>query len=450
MMDAKELGLLIREGESLTAEFKQGFTSKIDEDLVAFSNSRGGRILLGVKDDRAICGFELTNDLRGKILSLARNCKPIIDVSICQVEKVTVISVPEGHDKPYSCSNGYYRRLDGATQNMSREELRLVFAQGETELYESKFTTGATLSSISGAKLSRFLKEAKIDAGTSGPESLLASFSMLDGENVNNAGVMFFAKDPCALISQCQSSMIAFKDTEGTIIYDRIDVKDGLQEQFSQAIFFLKKHLNLVSTIKGVKRTDEYEMPIEALREAVANAIVHRDYTVRGTDLMIRVFPDRVEIANPARLAPGLKASDLENVSIRRNEIIADMFSRLGIIERAGTGIRKMRRLMAGAGLPEPEITIGIFYRIVFARPAIKEPESAKKTRVKTREITRVKTRVKILGLLKENPGMSILELAEKTGLTAKGIEWNLAKLKQEGVIARVGPDRGGHWEVKK
>jgi len=258
LLDKKGLELLIRQGESLSVEFKQGFTAKIDEDIVAFSNTRGGHVLLGVADDRSVPGFEITNEARGRIISLARNCKPVIDVSISQVEKVTVISVPEGHDKPYSCSNGYYRRLDGATQKMSREELRLVFAQGEAELFESKFTAGATLSSISDAKLSRFLKEAKIDAGASGPESLLTSFSMLDGENVNNAGVMFFAKDPRALISQCQSSMIAFKDTEGTIIYDRIDVKDGLQEQFSQAIFFLKKHLNLISTIKGVKRIDEY------------------------------------------------------------------------------------------------------------------------------------------------------------------------------------------------
>jgi len=449
-MDANELELLIREGETLTSEFKQSFSPKIDEDIVAFSNSRGGKILLGVRDDRTVCGFELTNDIRGRILSLARNCKPIIDVSVYRVENVTVIFVPEGQDKPYSCSNGYYRRLDGATQKMSREELRLVFAQGEAEIYESKTASGATLSSISETKLSRFLKEAKIDASTSETDSLLTSFSMMKGKYVNNAGVMFFAKEPLALIPQCQSSMIAFKDTEGTIIYDRIDVKDDLLEQFVQAIFFLKKHLNLISTIKGVKRIDEYEIPIEALREAVANAIVHRDYTVRGTDLMIRVFPDRVEIANPARLAPGLKASDLERVSIRHNEIIADMFSRLDIIERAGTGIRKMRRLMVRAGLPEPEITIGIFYRIAFARQVIKEPKHAKKTRMKTRGITRVKTRVKILELLKENPKMSIPELAEETGLTGKGIEWNLAKLKQEGVITRVGPDRGGRWKVTK
>ena len=449
-MDKKGLGLLIREGESLTIEFKQSFSTKIDEDLVAFSNTRGGCVLLGVADDGSVPGFELTNETRGGILSLARNCKPSIDVSIAKIENVAVITVPEGHDKPYSCGKGYYRRLDGSTQKMGREELRLVFAQGEAELYEKKTTAGATLSSISGAKLSRFLKESKIDAGASGPEALLTSFSMLDEGRVNNAGVMFFAKDPRALISQCQSSMIAFKDTGGTLIYDRIDVKDDLLEQFLQAMLFLRKHLNVSSTIRGIRRTDEYELPLEALREAVANAIVHRDYTVRGTDLSIRVFPDRVEIANPAKIPPGTRLSELEGVSIRRNELIADMFFRLHVVERAGTGMGKMRSLMRSMGLGAPRIRLGLFYRIAFMRPGKRDTakDTGKDTAKDTGKLSA--KQATIMRLIGEDPHITADAIAAKIGINLRNTKKNISKLQERGLLKRVGPDRGGKWEVLK
>ncbi|OIO21094.1 hypothetical protein AUJ17_03820 [Candidatus Micrarchaeota archaeon CG1_02_47_40] len=439
-MNEKELEFLIKQGESLTIEFKRSFSSRIDEDITAFSNSSGGRILLGVEDSETAAGFALTNDIRGKIISLARNCKPSIEVSISQIGKIAVISVPEGRDKLYSCSDGYYRRLDGATQKMNPEEIRLFFTQNELLPFEKKTAPGAELSELSKKKLGRFLAEAKIDAKTSEAKALLASFSMLKEGRLNNAGVMFFSKEPRRIISQCQSSMIAFKGTEPDRIFDRMDVKDDLLEQFSQAIFFLKKHLNLSSTIRGVKRIDAYEIPLEALREAVANAIVHRDYSAYGTDLAIRVFDDRVEIANPAKLAPDVKASDLEGVSIRHNEIIADMFSRLDIVERAGTGIRKMRRLMEEAGLPAPEIKLGVFYRIAFARP--KKKAGSEKGSEKSSE--------KILAIIRQNSGASAEEIAKNLGISSRAVEKNIAKLKEKGLLRRVGPDKGGRWEAAK
>ncbi len=445
-MNSEELKLLVKQGEGLAAEFKEHFTSKIDEDLVAFANTRGGSILLGVDNAGTITGEKLTNDMKARISSIARNCKPAIDVFASQLENAVVIEVPEGAEKPYSCASGYFRRLDGATQKLNHDELRLMFSQNEAVAYEKKASTNATLSALSHKKLARFLKEANIGAGVGKPAALLTSFSMLENSFVNNAGVLFFAKDPRALISQCQSSMIAFKDTEGTLIYDRMDVKDDLLEQFTQAMFFLKKHLNISSTIRGIKRTDEYELPLEALREAVANAIVHRDYSVRGTDLAIRVFPDRVEIANPACIPQGTKPSDLEGVSIRHNEIIADMFYRLDVAERAGTGITKMKRLMKEAKLKAPRINLGLFYRISFLRPGKREGAISEKTREKTVE----KTVEKILSSIRQNPKITASELVSITGLTRRGVEWNLKKLKESRIIRRVGPDKGGRWEVKE
>ncbi|MBS3069412.1 putative DNA binding domain-containing protein [Candidatus Micrarchaeota archaeon] len=119
-MKPEELTFLITQGEGLTVEFKERFTLKIDEDIIAFANTRGGFILLGVNDAREITGETLTNELKGRIISLARNCKPQLEAFVSQLENVVVVEVPEGTEKPHSCASGYFRRLDGATQKLSK------------------------------------------------------------------------------------------------------------------------------------------------------------------------------------------------------------------------------------------------------------------------------------------------------------------------------------------
>ncbi|MFA6003354.1 MAG: ATP-binding protein [Elusimicrobiota bacterium] len=117
--------LLIREGESLIVEFKARYTSRIDEDIVAFANTKGGTLLLGVRDDGVVSGEYLTNELKARINSLTHNCKSGIDVEMAQVGGVVAVAVPEGPDKPYSCGSGYFRRLNGSTQKMRPEEVRI-------------------------------------------------------------------------------------------------------------------------------------------------------------------------------------------------------------------------------------------------------------------------------------------------------------------------------------
>ena len=165
-MTVEQVKLLIREGEGLTLEFKERYTPRIDEDIVAFSNAKGGTLLLGVRDDGSIIGESLTNDLKAKINSLARNCKPAIALNLSQIGKVVAIVVPEGTEKPYSCSSGYYRRLDGNTQKMSHDELRIMFAENEPLPFEEKTVKGFTFDDISKAKIRAFAQEAGIRIGS--------------------------------------------------------------------------------------------------------------------------------------------------------------------------------------------------------------------------------------------------------------------------------------------
>jgi ATP-dependent DNA helicase RecG len=350
-MDIETANLLIREGEGLSVEFKERYTARIDEDIVAFANARGGTLLLGVRDNGGVGGERLTNDLKARINSLARNCKPSISVELAQVGQVVAIVVPEGTEKPYSCASGYYRRLDGNTQKMSHDELRIMFVENEPLPFEEKTVKGFTFDDISKAKIRAFTKEAGIRIGKTAVPDFLRSLDVADETRVKNAGILFFATDIYKHLHHVETTLVAFKGTDRIYIYDRLDVRDDLLTQYHEAVAFLKKHLNVRTEIKGFDRKDIYEIPLEVLREAVVNALMHRDYSIRGTQVTIEVYDDRVEIVNPGGLPKGLSIGDLGTVSIRRNQIVADLFSRLHKVERIGMGIRKMKEAMVAAGL---------------------------------------------------------------------------------------------------
>jgi ATP-dependent DNA helicase RecG len=450
-----KIALLIREGESLLAEFKERYTSRIDEDIVAFANAKGGTLLLGVRDDRSIRGERLTNDLKARINSLARNCRPALRVDVFQAGEVVAVEVPEGAQKPYCCGSGYFRRLDGATQKMSPEELRLLFRENDPLPFEARPAPGG-FASLSRPKALAFAAEAGIRIGRTPTSDFLRSLKVADENGLNNAGTLFFARQVRDFLPQAQATLLAFKGADRVHIYDRRDVRDDLFTQFREAMQFLEKHLNVRSEIKGVDREDIYEIPLEALREAVVNALMHRDYSIAGTQVSVDVFDDRVEITNPGGLLKGIEPKTLgKGVSVRRNELIADLFARLHKVERAGTGIQRMRSALAAAGLREPEFeTEGFFRTVLYRCPefALAAPGTRVKTVVETVEETVEETVVKAQGLLLElirrDPTITGSRMAKSTGLSRRGIEWNLDALKKQGVLKRVGPTKGGHWEV--
>ena len=174
------------------------------------------------------------------------------------------------------------------------------------------------------------------------------------------------------------------------------------------------------------------------------NAIIHRDYSFKGTSINVEVYDDRVEIVNPGGLPQGLDKRDFGKLSVRRNLILADLFHRMGKVERIGSGIRRMRDVMRAANLKPPKFEVTTFFKAIFYR----NPEYSLKATQATTQKTVEKTREKILRIIRENPMITVLELAQKLEIRPKGIEWNLTKAKKEGLLRRVGPDKGGRWEV--
>ena len=206
-----------------------------------------------------------------------------------------------------------------------------------------------------------------------------------------------FAADINKFIPHGETIMAAFKGVEKVHIYDRKDARTDLLSQFNAAMDFLKKQLNVRSEIY-IDRSEIYEIPLDALREALVNALVHRDYSMRGTSIYVNIFDDRVDISNPGGLLPGVTTHNFGKESVRRNPIIADLFHRMGKVERMGTGIKRMKDLMRKAGLKEPEFTSDtVFHAVFYRNPKYSLKLSGEKKVEATQETTQETTQENIL-----------------------------------------------------
>ncbi|MBN1687983.1 MAG: putative DNA binding domain-containing protein [Candidatus Omnitrophica bacterium] len=464
-MKTDELKLLIAEGEGLTVEFKEKYTTRIDRDMVALANAKGGFIVLGVDDNGKIIGERLTNQMKADILSLARNCDPHINIpKISRVDGVVVIKVLEGDEKPYSCSSGYFRRLDAVTQKMVQKEVRGMFRETSDKLYEDLPSKECSLSGISIKKVRAFLEEAKtkFKVGRQNLGAFLSGIGVYKNGFVNNACVLMFAQDVARLMPHAEIICGAFKGINKTYIYDRKDVRSDLLTQLNETMAFIQRQLNIRSEIRGLNRIDIYELPLDALREALVNAIIHRDYSFKGSGINVDVYDDRVEIVNPGGLPQGLGQRDFGKLSVRRNLIIADLFHRMGKVERIGSGIGRMRDMMLAAKLEPPKFEIANFFRAIFYRnpeyslKKLPETKMGKAEKAEEKRLVEglveglVENQRKMIDFINKNPRISKKELSDKIGISTTAIDKNIAHLKKKGLLRRVGPDKGGHWEVVK
>ncbi len=205
---------------------------------------------------------------------------------------------------------------------------------------------------------------------------------------------------------------------------------------------------------EGITRTETYDYPENALREAVLNAIIHKDYS-SNVPVQISVYDRWLMIYNSGHLPEGwtLETLKQKHSSIPANPDIARVFFRAGYIENWGRGIRDMMRYCTRAGLPEPFYTkMGAGYALVFEQEKGAADFSYKQElgeKVGKNEKTSGKSSRKIIELMKNNPNITIEQIIEKTGLTRRGVEWNIDSLKKKGVITRFGSKKTGSWKVK-
>ena len=175
-------------------------------------------------------------------------------------------------------------------------------------------------------------------------------------------------KEAGEVLPQARVSRLLFQAPDRVHIMDSKDLEGGLLQNAEQAELFLLGHLPVRFEIKGMDRINHYEIPIEVLREGIINSLMHRNYAVRGGNLSIEIFPNQVSIVNPGGLPAALSPKDFGTMSIRRNQLIADIFHRAGKVERAGSGINRIRSGLAKAKCPAPEFKFSSSFELVLYR----------------------------------------------------------------------------------
>ncbi len=373
-MNEQELQLILEEGEGQEIEFKESLAN-LDKELVAFANSCGGRIFVGITDSREIKGARISNRLKSQVQDAASNCDPQVDIELESFRDILIINVKEGDDKPYKCGSGFYTRAGPNAQKLSRNEIIEFFKSEEKirfdDLRNPQFDYNEHFDS---KKLDRFLRLAGISKVMDDQSILLnlgAAERLEDGETVvNNTGILFFSKNLDYIYPHAAVTCALFQGMDKFTVLDRRDFNEDLISNIDGAMNFLKRYIAVRYEMTGEPRRKEIpEIPYDALREAIINAVAHRDYFERGANIMVEVYDDRIEICNPGGLPKGLSPEEFGKKSVLRNPKIAGMLHRADYIEKMGTGIRKMQRLMSEAGLPPLDFSFTSFFTVTFRKP---------------------------------------------------------------------------------
>jgi ATP-dependent DNA helicase RecG len=266
---------------------------------------------------------------------------------------------------------------------------------------------------------------------------------------LTNAAIILFGKKPKKFFNNAIVKCGRFRGT-GKEFIDMKDFEGNLFDALDKILSFFKEHLRVSARIEGIIRKEKLEIPLEALREAVINALIHRDYFDTGFTY-IKIHDDKVIIANPGNLPEKISIKDLfkEHESKPRNPLLASTFYYTGLIDAWGHGIQNIITALKKENLPLPEFeqSAGSF-RIISQRRKRDEIEEVGEKDLE-KDLEKITTNQKrIFFEIRKNKHITNKELSAIVGINEKNIRNNISKLKKKGLLKRIGPDKGGCWKV--
>jgi ATP-dependent DNA helicase RecG len=453
------LDIVLKSGESTTIEFKESYSSSIAREICAFANAYGGKILLGVSDEGELKGITISNNRISRIYDIARNFDPPLKIEVARMGNILIIDVPEGTDKPYTINGKFYVRHGTNTQQLKRDEIRRFFQEEGLILFDEKLNYDFDMEEdFDEASFRAFLGMTRTSPILD-KYDILKNLELLKNGYLTNAGVLLFCKKVTKFVRNATITCVLFQGRDKYKILDRKEFDGDLHSNYQDTVTYLQSKLNTEYIIKGGPREEKLELPESALREAILNAIAHRNYFA-NTNIQVYIFSDRVEIVNPGGLPPGMSYADLGKKSMPRNFSLFGLMQRMALVEKVGTGILRMNQAMDEYKLEKPIIEADEnWFSIIFKRPEL-EKESfesrGNSTPLKTPLKPPLKTPLKILtGLEKKvlnainnDTSISRTGIARTLNISPDTVKEYLERLKRKGVIKRIGPAKGGYWEV--
>jgi ATP-dependent DNA helicase RecG len=363
-------------GESETLECKRttGERRAATQTLCAMLNTRGGRVLFGITPNREVVGQDVSERTLEQVAQELQEIDPPVYPTIERVlvgggREVLLVTVSTGPNRPYSYKGKAYRRVGNTTQQLSRAEFdRMLLERVHAEVrWENTAASGWSVRDLDAGQITRTVEESIrrgriADPGSRNPEELLRGLGLIrDGALLRAAVVLFgLAERLEHTWPQCLLRVARFRGLDRTEFRDNRQFHGNAFELLVKAEQFLHSNLPVAGRVAPglFERVDDPLYPPVALREALANAFCHRDYSIGGGSVAVAIYDDRLEVTSSGALHFGLTAEKLfePHESLPWNPLIAQVFYRSGVIERWGRGTLKMVELVESAGLPRPEL----------------------------------------------------------------------------------------------
>ncbi|WP_163468161.1 RNA-binding domain-containing protein [Fusobacterium sp. IOR10] len=464
----------IKKGESKTLEFKEILPNNksIAKTVIAFSNAAGGKLIVGVTDKREIVGInEDIFEVKDKVISIIyESCCPKINPEIytknIDGKIILVIEVFKGSLVPYYLKakgkeEGTYIRI-GATNrvadygnilNLERRRKNISYDEEiEYDVEYSKLDLGVLYHKFK--KLGKEINEEKM---------LNMRLLKKDNEKIYpTKGLLILLGKYENVITKCS----LFKGKNMSIFLDKKEYTGDLFSQLENIQIFIKTHLNLFAKIEGLQRNDYLEIPEVAIREALLNAMVHRDYSNEGRDIKVAIYEDRLEIISPGEFPLGISSENIySGRSEIKNRVIAKVFKELNYIEQWGSGIVRILTLCEEYNLKKPKIEeSGTFVGVTLFRKinTSKEIESTGKVLERDKSTGKVLERdkstgkvlepsqeEKILEYLKTNESIKKSEVEVLLKVKDSRARKILAEMVERGFIVKEGKGKLTHYKLK-
>ena len=467
-MNATALRTLIAAGESLTLELKKSTAEKdrACRSLCALANGQGGQVVFGVTPAGKVVGQKVTDRTLEELAQEFQGFEPPLQPHVQRLLvsqgdeaglEVLLVQVERSTQTPVSFRGVPYERVLNTTRVMPRATYQrlLVESLHATDRWEMQPAAGCGIDTLDQRELMVTIEEAirrgrMEDPGTRDPMGLLRGLGLLvQGDQLSRAAVALFCMDDHAIpgFPQFNLRVARFKGTTRDEFLDNRQYSGNAFALMRRAERFLIDWMPVAGKIVPgqMARIDTPALPVEAVREALANAFIHRDYASAAGSVSVALYDDRLEVISPGELHFGLTPEMLyrPHESKPWNPWIAKVFYRRGIIESWGRGTLKIASLMQAAGLPVPtlqERTESVLMTFVLPDATARLKKSSEKSSEKNSE--------KILRHLRHAPNLSAKALAEELGISSRAVEKQINLLKKDAKLVRIGPAKGGHWQV--
>ena len=350
---------ILEEGEGISVEFRKSMGENGFKTVSAFSNTQGGTLFCGVSNNRDIVGFNCSEEpvraITNKIIN-KMGINPSISLLEFEGKNILRIDVDKSPN-PISYNGKYYKRVQSKTTGILYDELRDLFLRGSNW---DGMTNDYGLDEIDTESLLRFTRRAVkkgrlVADDTEDISEILLKLNLLVDGKLTNAAIILFGRDPQKYFTNAMVRVLRLKDEVS--VSDR-RITGNLFQQVEEAGEAIKNSINVKFEIKGkLTREEVWDYPLKAIREALINSIVHRDYFKYGIQTQIKIFDDKIWFFNPGELFGGMTIQKLKQLhpSSTRNPLIAEIFFKAGLVEVHGSGIHQIMKSLNNAGLPEPE-----------------------------------------------------------------------------------------------